>query len=201
MLIIPAVGAGRHRPGGGSGGHSEMPGRKQPREELALDVQCSRTTDVDGDCFYQLRPEVSSLADSDIRDLDFDSANVGAKTGPDHGYFGLCAAMRHIVNMRAGTAIPPMAEAPWPSQATPYACAFVAPPAWPMYMPRPPAQQASMQAKLEELARQGHDLETRELEVERRTRALNLNAVRDARVTAVASWQEAATPVLGNRHP
>ena len=55
----------------------------------------------------------------------------------------------------------------------PYASAFMAPPALPMYMPiyvpRPPAQQASMQAKLEELARQRHDLEARELEVKRRT--------------------------------
>ena len=70
------------------------------------------------------------------------------------------------------------------------------------YMPRPPAQQASMQAELEELARQCHDLElarqchdleARELGVEQRTRALNLNAVRDARVTAAA-------PVAGSSH-
>ena len=81
----------------------------------------------------------------------------------------------------------------------------MAPPAWPMYMPsympRLPAQQPSMQAELEELARQLHDLEAREVEVKRRTRALNLNAVRDARVTAAALWQEGATPVLGKRHP
>ena len=44
-----------------------------------------------------------------------------------------------------------------------------------------PAQQASMQAELEEFARQRHDLEARELEVEWRSRALNLHAVRDAR--------------------
>ena len=60
-------------------------------------------------------------------------------------------------------------------------------------MPKPPAQQASMQLKLEELARQCHDLETRELEVERRTRALNLSDIRDARVTAAA-------PVVGSSH-
>ena len=34
-----------------------------------------------------------------------------------------------------GTSLQPMAGAPWPSQATPYASAFMAPPAWPMYMP------------------------------------------------------------------
>ena len=66
-------------------------------------------------------------------------------------------------------------------------------------MPRPPAQQAPMQAELEELVRQCHHLEARELQVERRTRALNLNNVRDARVRAAALWQEAATLVLGNR--
>ena len=70
-----------------------------------------------------------------------------------------------------------------------------------MYMPRPPAQQASMQAELEELARQHHDQEARVLEVERRTRALNLNAVRDARVTVATLWQEAGIPVLRNSHP
>ena len=58
-----------------------------------------------------------------------------------------------------------------------------------------------MQAELEELVRQCHDLEASELEVERKTRAVNFNAVRDARVRAAALWQEAATPVLGNRHP
>ena len=86
MLIIPAqhVRAGRHESGGSSGSPSEMQGGKQPGEELraAMDVQRSRTADMDGDCFYQLGliSEVSSLADSDIRDLDFDSVNVGAYT-------------------------------------------------------------------------------------------------------------------------
>ena len=56
----------------------------------------------------------------------------------------------------------------------------------PSYMLRPPAQQASMQTELEELARQPHDLEATELEVEKRTGALNLDAVRDAIVTAAA---------------
>ena len=71
----------------------------------------------------------------------------------------------------------------------------------PSYMPRPLAQQASMQAELEELPRQHHDQEARVLEVERRTRALNLNAVRDARVTVATLWQGAGIPVLRNSHP
>ena len=47
-------------------------------------------------------------------------------------------------------------------------------------MPRPPAQQAFMQAEFDELARQRQDLEDRELEVQHLTRTHNLNAVRDA---------------------
>ena len=81
----------------------------------------------------------------------------------------------------------------------------MAPPVWPMYMlsyiPRSPAQQASMQAELEELARQRHDLEARELEVERRTRAPNLNVVRDARVMTAAPVAGNGHSILGNRHP
>ena len=68
----------------------------------------------------------------------------------------------------------------------------------PSYLPRPPAQQSSMQAKREELARQRHDLEARELEVERITRALNLNAFRDAEAKSVPPWQKAAAHVLRN---
>ena len=52
----------------------------------------------------------------------------------------------------------------------------------PNYLPRHPAQQSFMQAEREEVARQRHDLEASELEVERITRALNLNALRDALV-------------------
>ena len=81
-----------------------------------------------------------------------------------------------------GAALQPMAGAPWPSQPTPYASAFIAPPAFPMYKPSymstPPARQ---------------DIEARELEVQRMTRTRNLNAVRDARVTT-------ATSVAGSRH-
>ena len=62
-----------------------------------------------------------------------------------------------------------------PSQASPYPSAFMALPAWPMYMPsylpRPLAQQSTMQAEHEELAMQCHDLKARELEVEQITRA------------------------------
>ena len=60
-----------------------------------------------------------------------------------------------------------------------------------MYMPSfrpthlgPPAQHASTEAELEELVRQCHDQEARELKVERRTTALDLKAVRDATVRA-----------------
>ena len=50
-----------------------------------------------------------------------------------------------------------------------------------------------MQAEFEELARQCQDLEARELEVQRMTRTLSLNAVRDATVTTAAY-------VIGSRH-
>ena len=88
---------------------------------------------------------------------------------------------------------------PWPSQPTPYASAFTAHPAWPMYMPsymympRPPPQQAFMQAEFEKLARQRQDLEACEIKVQRMTRTHNLNAVRDAGVAT-------ATSVAGSRH-
>ena len=49
-----------------------------------------------------------------------------------------------------------------------------------------------MQVQHEELARQPHDLETRELEVERRSRALNLNAVRDAEAKSAAPVAESS---------
>ena len=54
-------------------------------------------------------------------------------------------------------------------------------------MPRPPIQQAFMQAEFEELARQRQDLEARELEGQRMTQTCNLNAVRDAGVVTAAS--------------
>ena len=65
------------------------------------------------------------------------------------------------------------------------------------YAHRPPSTAASRHAKLIELVRQCIYLAERELEVERRSRALNLNAVGDARVRAAAPWQEVATHVLG----
>ena len=81
------------------------------------------------------------------------------------------------------SAMLPMAGALWLNQSRPYHSAYKALPTWPMYMhsylPRPQAQQSSMQAEREELTMQRQELEARELEVERRTRALNLNAVRD----------------------
>ena len=56
----------------------------------------------------------------------------------------------------------------------------------PSYLPRPQAQQSSMQAERKELAMQHQELEARELEAERRTRALNLIAVRDAETNSAA---------------
>ena len=83
-----------------------------------------------------------------------------------------------------------MAGAPWLNQTTPDCSAYMAPPAWPMYMPsylpRPQAQWSFLEAEHEELAMQHQELEARELEVERRTRALNLNAVRDAETKSAA---------------
>ena len=80
---------------------------------------------------------------------------------------------------------------PWSSQPTPYASAFMAPPAWPIYMPsympRPPTQPPFMQAQFEELARQRQDLEAPELEVLCMSRTHDLNAVRDARVRLATS--------------
>ena len=74
---------------------------------------------------------------------------------------------------------------PWPSQPTPYASAFMAPSAWPVYMPS--YMPWPMQAEFEELARQHQDLMARELEVQRMTRTCNLNAVRAAGATTTAS--------------
>ena len=52
-----------------------------------------------------------------------------------------------------------------------------------------------MQAEREELARQRHDLMARVLEVERITRALNLNAVRDAEAKSAANVVECSHPL------
>ena len=73
------------------------------------------------------------------------------------------------------TAIPPMAGVPLLSQSMPYPSAYMAPPAWPMYMPsylpRPQMEQSSTQSERELLAMQRQELEARELEVERRNSA------------------------------
>ena len=54
-----------------------------------------------------------------------------------------------------------------------------------------------MQAQFEELARQHQDIEARELEVQRMSQTLNLNAVRDARGSATSvrahSWEGTGT--------
>ena len=79
---------------------------------------------------------------------------------------------------------------PWSSQSTPYASAFMAPPAW----PRPPTQPPFMQAQFEELIRQRQDIEARDLEViSRLYQTHNLNAVRDDRIRS-------ATSVRGSKH-
>ena len=63
------------------------------------------------------------------------------------------------------SAMPPMVGAPWLNQTTPYPSAFMAPPAWPMYMPNnlpePQAAQSSMQVEREELGMQHQELEAR----------------------------------------
>ena len=59
-------------------------------------------------------------------------------------------------------AIPPMAGAPWLNQSTLYPSSYMAPPAWPMYMPsylpQPQVQQSSTQAEREQF----QELEARE---------------------------------------
>ena len=70
-------------------------------------------------------------------------------------------------------------------------------------MPRPLAQQSSTQAKGAELARQRPILEAKVLEVEWRTRALNLNAVRGAEAhtqeQAPFKWKRASSQVAAQR--
>ena len=82
-----------------------------------------------------------------------------------------------------------LCRAPLLSQSTPDPSAYIAPP-WPMftpsYLPWPKMEQSSTQAEREQLAMQHQELEARELEVERRTRALKLNAVRDAEIKSAA---------------
>ena len=56
----------------------------------------------------------------------------------------------------------------------------------PSCLPRLQMEQSSTQSEHELLAMQRQDLEARELEVERRTRALNLNAVGDAETRSAA---------------
>ena len=60
-------------------------------------------------------------------------------------------------------AFQPMTVMQWSNQPTSYASPFVAPPAWPMYMPscmpRPLTHSSFLQAQFEELARRNHDME------------------------------------------
>ena len=103
---------------------------------------------------------------------------------------GAPAPMQSTGTPLQSATIPPMAKAPWPSQATPYPSAFMAlPPCQGICLITclgPLAQQSSMQAEREELARYRQDLDCRELEVNQITRALNLNAVRDAEAKSAA---------------
>ena len=117
----------------------------------------------------------------------------GVPVAPLAPYRALWRGQSHTAPCRVphSTALQPMAGMPWSSQPTPYASAFIAPPAWPMYMPscmpRPLTQPTFMQAQFEELARQHQDLEALELEVKRMSRTLNRNAVRNARVRSATS--------------
>ena len=75
--------AGRLAPGASFGCSSEMPGRKQSREKpstgramfphLKYGWSSASTSS-------ELISETGSLADSDIRDVDLDSANVAARS-------------------------------------------------------------------------------------------------------------------------
>ena len=60
------------------------------------------------------------------------AAREEPRTGRANGR-GATSTVQHHVECR-GAAIQSMAEVPWSSQTTPYASAFMAPPAWPMYM-------------------------------------------------------------------
>ena len=101
------------------------------------------------------------------------------------------AAMPPVAPMQSAAMLP-MAGALLLSQCTPYPSAYMymAPTTLPMYMPsyptRPQMKQSSTQSERELLAMQRQELEARELEVERRTRALNLNAIRDAETRSAA---------------
>ena len=99
-----------------------------------------------------------------------------------YGSTGSASAHADHVAPLQSTTVPPMSGAPSLNQTTPYHSAL-----WPLQlcqciclMPRPLAQQSSTQAEGAELARQRPILEAKVLEVEWRTRALNLNAVRGA---------------------
>ena len=121
---------------------------------------------------------------------------LGAYLPPGHEHQSQCRASFPASGLRANVisgstgstspyrpAMPPMAGVPLLSQSIPYPSAYMAPPACPMYMPsylpRPQMEQSSTQSERELLAMQRQELEARELEVDRRTSALNLNAVRD----------------------
>ena len=197
----------------------------------------------------ELLSETVSIAESDLRDVDLELADVTAPTqivevsvhqgsveeppAIDAGQaptmdnvipVPLCAeliACAHVLPLAStfkqllltsavtaapllimGHSFPPVTQGPIstlpgapiafscapgaPVASTPYASAFKAPPAWPMYMPcympRPLTQPLFIQAQFEELARQHQDIEARELEVQRMSRTLNLNAVRNARI-------------------
>ena len=98
------------------------------------------------------------------------------------------------------------------SHGRPYPDTYMAPPAWPMYMPsylpRPQMEPSSTQSEREQLAIQRQELEVKELEVKRRTQALNLNTIRDAETRSAApfvrsSWirpSEEQTPIKPKRN-
>ena len=101
------------------------------------------------------------------------------------------AAMSPVAPMQS-TAMLPMAGALLLSQCTPYPSAYMymasttLPMYMPSYLPWPQMKQPSTRSERELLAVQRQELKARELEVERRTRALNLNAIRDAETRSAA---------------
>ena len=96
-----------------------------------------------------------------------------------------------------------MVGAPMLNHGSPYPSAYMAPPAWPMfmpsYLPRPQMEQSSTQSEREQLSMQSQELEARELEVKRRTRALNLNAVRDAEIKSTGPSVRSSRHILLNQ--
>ena len=116
----------------------------------------------------------------------------GASSRPDIKCTAPCTECTSVTGpvLSPGTQVPITMQGP----------AFPSIPCVPI-MPRPQAQQSSKQAECEELARQHHDLEAREPEVEWRTRAINLNAVEMPKLRLLPPWRKAAIRILREQAP